>query len=70
VDPLQSPNFPRSASVSRQVFVFLQMNRPIHAMEIMAICDDMENRVSTFDVKVLVAINGMPCIGFAKKTTN
>jgi len=56
--------------VSRQVFVFLQMSRPIHAMEIMAICDDMENRVSTFDVKVLVAINGMPCIGIAKKATN
>ena len=36
----------------RQVFVFLQMNRPLHAMEIMAICDDIEHRVRTFDVQV------------------
>ena len=27
------------------------MNRPVHAMEIMAICDDMDVRVSTFNVQ-------------------
>lgn len=48
---LAGPTFLKRLWCIEEVFVFLQMNRPIHAMEIMAICDDMENRVSTFDVK-------------------
>lgn len=37
----------------QQVFVFLQMNRPMDAMELMAICDDLEGDIKTFDVKDL-----------------
>lgn len=32
--------------------MFLQMNRPIRAMELLPICDDMESRASAFRVQV------------------
>eukprot|EP00913_Durusdinium_trenchii_P026227 g24606.t1 len=34
-----------------EVFVFLQMNRPLNAMEVLPICDDMEERASNFRVQ-------------------
>jgi len=48
---LAGPTFLRRLWCIEEVFVFLQMNRPLHAMEIMAICDDIEHRVRTFDVQ-------------------